>query len=170
MYLRTWNHHKQGLPPIFTPITRDHRSPSITEGNRNWNVEKYTFIPVERRYKITICCLFNTRLSFKTENWLNRKNIIRHSSTISHPGTLWNTHFIHFRLYIHILVALHSHTRLLFPPFFFPPSSFFSLPNPLPHVCYASSQRIISSRFRGTRRYKIVGTANCPPFKHNVNN
>lgn len=163
MYLRTWNQHKQRLSPIFASRhTRDHRSPSITEGKRNRNVEKHTF-GTKSQFAV-----YSTHVySFKTENWLNRKNIIRHSSTTS--SYILKDTFAY--VYIYIPVALHSHARLFFPSYSFSlPPPFFPFPNPLPHVCHASSQRIISSRFRGTRRYKIVGTANCPPFKHNVNN
>lgn len=152
---------RQFLPPVTHAITD--RLPSRKERETE-TVEKYTF-GTKSQFAV-----YSTHVySFKTENWLNRKNIIRHSSTTS--SYILKDTFAYVYIYIYIPVALHSHARLFFPSYSFSlPSPFFPFPNPLPHVCHASSQRIISSRFRGTRRYKIVGTANCPPFKHNVNN
>lgn len=106
---------RQFLPPVTHAITD--RLPSRKERETE-TVEKYTF-GTKSQFAV-----YSTHVySFKTENWLNRKNIIRHSSTTS--SYILKDTFAYVYIYIFLLHYTRTHDssflRILFPsllPFF----------------------------------------------------
>lgn len=108
---------RQFLPPVTHAITD--RLPSRKERETE-TVEKYTF-GTKSQFAV-----YSTHVySFKTENWLNRKNIIRHSSTTS--SYILKDTFAYVYIYIYSCCITLARTTLLSFVFFFPPFSLFSL-------------------------------------------
>ena len=87
---------RQFLPPVTHAITD--RLPSRKKRETE-TVEKYTF-GTKSQFAV-----YSTHVySFKTENWLNRKNIIRHSSTTS--SYILKDTFAYVYIYIYIYISL----------------------------------------------------------------